>query len=113
MFKFFTASVVLCLLVMQGGCVSSEKEPQVKPARATIVSKIDPYTRKQTRLISWPSRVGYKYTIIYRDTRNKNPQMHPLEGASNIIGNGETIQFEDTSPRAMYRSYVPLTYPVK
>ena len=94
----YTAVVAGCLA---GGCVS-EQVGGVNPIEQTTLTVVRTADRAQ---ISWLSKKGQHYTVIYSDDRRHDVPWKPLPDAQNLIGTGETLTVEDQVPEGRNRYY--------
>lgn len=46
-----------------------------------------------------------RFTVQYRDRRQTQAAWQPLPGAVEVVGTGEMMEFKDTAPEAVNRSY--------
>lgn len=58
-----------------------------------------------TALLSWQSRVGELYTVLYADGQRVGVDWRPLESAQRIHGTGGEIRLEDRMRPGLIRYY--------
>lgn len=91
---------LLCV-ALAAGCVSEQvRGPRpVEQITLTVVRSAD---RVQ---LSWPTKRGQKYTVLYAEARRPDVPWKPLPSAQNLIGTGGTLTVEDRVPEGRNRYY--------
>lgn len=56
-------------------------------------------------ILSWPSKRGETYTILYADSRDTRAKWQPLPAAARVVGTGETMTIRDPVPANQPRYY--------
>ena len=92
----FLLAGLLCLQA----CVRVE-EPSQPWRKNTYITTRD----RQGVRIHVRSDQDERFTIEFRDRRVTPPSWQPLPGAVEVRGNGEMMEFHDTSPDAPHRTY--------
>ncbi len=59
----------------------------------------------ENALLSWDSKVGATYTILYTDGPRQLAEWRPLPSAEQVRGTGREIRLEDRLPRNQPRHY--------
>jgi hypothetical protein len=85
---------------LAGGCVSEEMGRT--PADELTYTAVRTEDRVQ---LSWDSKPGEKYTVLYSETRRPDHPWQPLPDAMNLVGTGRTITVEDRVPEGQSRYY--------
>ena len=65
----------------------------------------------ETAFLSWESKVGALYTVLYTDGPRRGTEWRPLEGAVRIPGTGREIRIQDRIPGGQARSYRLMVLP--
>ena len=104
--------MLICLIgtLISTGCattrtITSDKE-DVKTRLMTARGS------KETKIV-WDSKVGFIYTIFYKDEGRGKSKWLPLEGATKIFGTGQRITIIDQPLRGVKRNYRSQTLPLK
>lgn len=84
-----------------GGCVSEEVRPRA-PSEQIVLTVLRTEDRVQ---LSWPTKKGRLYTVLYADSLNPGSVWAPLAKAQNLVGTGEMLVVEDQVPEVISRSY--------
>ena len=104
---------VCCSLFLIGvGCTTTPSEP----LRADDPDRHAPLIVARTgdtAQLSWQSRLGNLYTVIYLDGQRVGGEWRPLPGAERIRGNGGEIRLEDDMPRGVARHYRLMVVPAE
>jgi len=92
---------VFTLLLLVGGCVSSEtiKKPAGGSTPLVITKSGDIAT------IQWKTHHGYYYTLMYAASRSSRSTWQPLPRCQRIPGDGRTITITDHVPYGRERHY--------
>ncbi len=61
--------------------------------------------------LSWQTRVGELYTVLYADGRRVGVDWKPLSGAYRILGNGQEMRMQDHRMSGVVRYYRLLIEP--
>ncbi|MBU1694529.1 MAG: hypothetical protein KJ726_02345 [Verrucomicrobia bacterium] len=80
----------------------SEEVGGTRPIEQTTLTVVRAADRAQ---LSWPSKKGQKYTILYSDDRRPDVPWKPLLAAQNLVGTGGTITVEDQILEGRTRYY--------
>lgn len=56
-------------------------------------------------VLSWSSRRGEEYMILFAESRESNARWRPLPGYERVRGTGETIEIRDPVPQNVPRFY--------
>lgn len=86
---------------LAGGCVS-EEAGGTRPIEQTTLIVVRTADRAQ---LSWISKKGQKYTVLYSDDRRPDVPWKPLPDAHNLVGTGATLTAEDRMPEGRTRYY--------
>jgi len=97
-------AAVLVPLFCLTACIRTEERKEPRSKTALMISRASTGTTLQ-----WKSREGERYTILYRDGKSPNARWQALPAATEVIGTGEMLVIQDTSPGAFHRSYMPQT----
>ncbi|VGO15645.1 hypothetical protein PDESU_04230 [Pontiella desulfatans] len=85
-FKRMAAMLLAAGLLVSVGCVSKKVEPEHKPKLGISQSTDGILT------MSLDTEVGYKYSILYLDPKEKRWKM--MKGCESIMGTGKTIEIQ-------------------
>ena len=100
------ALMVGCLVV---SCTTPSPEMTDESPRATlIVARTGDHS-----VLSWQSRVGEMYTVLYADGSRVGVEWKPLQGAQRIHGNGQEIRLTDRMPPGVIRYYRLMVVPAE
>lgn len=95
------ALLCLALVFFFAACASPNPEPVHQDRHAPLIVA----RSGDSALLSWETRVGELYTVLYADGRRVGVDWKPLEGASRIPGNGNEIRITDRMPLGITRYY--------
>lgn len=101
----FAAAYLACLLPIVG-CKTVRVEEQPYSAVTLMVAR-----NPDEAVLTWSSRKGEVYTILFAESRGSGARWQPLPQASRVIGTGETITVRDRIPADQPRYYRILARP--
>jgi len=95
------AVLLLVALFTYAGCVSTTVEPPARERHAPlIVTRSGDMSR-----ISWQSKPGLLYTVMYTDGPRARGEWVPLPGLYRVPGTGMEMIFEERLPAGAIRHY--------
>ena len=98
--------LLLALLLASAGCVTEIQKPaaQIKLFTTRVGDEVT---------LSWQTRPGEQYAIMYSETRGGGGHWTALPGCERIDGTGETLQKNDEVAAGMQRYYRLVVVPAK
>lgn len=55
--------------------------------------------------LSWETRPGFEYVLLYTDSRGPRSQWYAVRGAERVIGTGSMVTRTDSAPEGQMRYY--------
>ncbi len=110
--KIFNLSVqraflISGILMVFSGCVAMDVDSvQDDRGAALIVARTG-----DEAILTWRSRIGESYTILYADGRHAGADWRALPEATNVPGTGQEIRIRDRIPPGMDRQYRMIVIP--
>jgi hypothetical protein len=98
------ALVVIAALL--SGCTTVSPADQKDLHPPLMVSRAG-----DTAFLSWESKTGALYTILYTDGPRQGTDWQPLAGAVRVPGTGGEIRIQDRVPDGQVRSYRLMVLP--
>lgn len=100
--RVLVAVCVAFLVAVGWGCSSARvAQDQEESVRSTlIVARAGDAVK-----LSWESKPGLLYTVVYSSSLGGNAKWLPLPGCERIAGNGQTMEVEDRAPEGQARYY--------
>ncbi len=102
--RLLLSLLVGCLVV---SCTTPTHELIEEPPPATLIVA---RTGDQS-VLSWQSRVGEIYTVLYADGSRVGVDWKPLQGAHRIHGTGQEVRLTDRMPSGTIRYYRLMVVP--
>ena len=93
---------ILAGLILAGFCSSGCVHEEVGPAVQTTLTVV---RAGEDIELSWPSRLGVVYTVLYNDGRKPGVPWKPLPSAENLEGTDAVLTVRDRAPESVRRYY--------
>ncbi len=98
--RIFGFWAALTSVVLIAGCVTVEVDPLEDRGSPMIVTRSGDVAQ-----LTWDSRIGNTYTVLYADGQYTSALWQPLPKATDIPGTGATIVLEDHIATGQTRYY--------
>lgn len=90
------AGICLCA----AGCATVREEQKPLTGTTLVVTRAGGQTQ-----LGWASQLGWNYTVLYAERRDKGAAWKVLPGADRLRGTGGPISFNDRVPGGQSRYY--------
>lgn len=91
---------ILLAACLATGCATIREEEAPLTEVVLMVSR-----GADDAVLSWNTRVGERYTVLYAESREAGARWQPLPGAQGIRGTGAPITIRDPVPAGRPRFY--------
>ena len=97
---------LLLLGVLLSGCATVPAAGEKELHAPLMVSRAG-----GTAVLSWESKLGELYTVLYTDGSRQGTEWQPMEGVTRIPGTGREIRVQDRIPSGRTRHYRLMVLP--
>lgn len=94
--------VICSAVLLASGCQALRVREEERPLNETVlmVSR-----GADEAMLSWQTRPGYRYIVLFADSRSAATKWKPLPGVEMLVGTGAAVTVKDAVPAGQPRFY--------